>query len=150
LLRFRLSPCTDPREQATDRNTLVFKLQATCTRKPDAPKGDAVPAAELYENHEVTAGHLVWAPAGDQEEQFAAAGVRPGPTNPNIVLAKLRPGQAIDMELHAVKGVGKDHAKFTPVGAPPVLVLPSPRETHAEAVSDGVVPPASAHHLEPG
>jgi DNA-directed RNA polymerase I and III subunit RPAC1 len=136
LLHFRLSPCTDPREQATDRNTLVFKLQATCTRKPDAPKGDAVPAAELYENHEVTAGHLVWAPAGDQEEQFAAAGVRPG--------------QAIDMELHAVKGVGKDHAKFTPVGAFRVPMSPWPRETHAEVLSDGVVPPAPAYHPEPG
>jgi DNA-directed RNA polymerase I and III subunit RPAC1 len=40
----------------------------------------------------------------------------PVPTNPNIVLAKLRPGQEIDMELHAVKSVGKDHAKFCPVG----------------------------------
>ena len=40
----------------------------------------------------------------------------PAPTNPNIVLAKLRPGQAVEMEMHAVKGVGKDHAKFSPVG----------------------------------
>lgn len=41
----------------------------------------------------------------------------PAPTNGNIVLAKLRPGQEIDMELHAIKGLGKDHAKFSPVGA---------------------------------
>lgn len=59
--------------------------------------------------------HLKWTPAGEQEEVFA--GKPPAPTNPNIVLAKLRPGQQINMELHAVKGVGKDHAKFSPVGA---------------------------------
>ena len=32
------------------------------------------------------------------------------------MLAKLRPGQEIDMELHAVKNVGKEHAKWSPVG----------------------------------
>lgn len=32
------------------------------------------------------------------------------------MLAKLRPGQEIEMELHAIKGVGKDHAKWSPVG----------------------------------
>ena len=33
-----------------------------------------------------------------------------------IVLAKLRPGQEVEMELHAIKGLGKDHAKWSPVG----------------------------------
>jgi DNA-directed RNA polymerases I and III subunit RPAC1 len=107
---------SDSREQATDRNTLVFKLQVNCTRKPGAPKGSALPADELYDHHQVTAGDLVWAPAGDQEEAFKDMPL-PGPTNPDIVLAKLRPGQSVDMELHAVKGVGKDHAKFSPVGS---------------------------------
>lgn len=40
----------------------------------------------------------------------------PAPTNPNIVLIKLRPGQALDFECHAVKNVGKEHAKWSPVG----------------------------------
>jgi len=56
----------------------------------------------------------MWKPAGEQTEVFAAN--PPAPTNPNIVLAKLRPGQAVDIEVHAIKGVGKDHAKFSPVG----------------------------------
>lgn len=59
-------------------------------------------------------------PAGEQETIFA--GSPPGPTNENIVLTKLRPGQAVNMEVHAVKGVGKDHAKFSPVGEYPVRV----------------------------
>lgn len=34
------------------------------------------------------------------------------PTRRHLQLA---PGQAIELEAHAVKGVGKDHAKFSPV-----------------------------------
>ena len=33
----------------------------------------------------------------------------------DIVLAKLAPGETLELEAHAVKGVGKDHAKFSPV-----------------------------------
>ena len=40
--------------------------------------------------------------------------------NKDIVLAKLRPGQVIDVEMHAIKGVGKEHAKWSPVGEHPV------------------------------
>lgn len=41
----------------------------------------------------------------------------------DIVLAKLRPGQEIDIELHAIKGVGKEHAKWSPVGKHPATYL---------------------------
>lgn len=53
-------------------------------------------------------------PKGEQVDIFKDN--PPAATNPNILLAKLRPGQEIEMELHAVKGVGKDHAKWSPVG----------------------------------
>ena len=36
--------------------------------------------------------------------------------NNDILIAKLRPGQEIDAMLHCVKGIGQDHAKFSPVG----------------------------------
>jgi DNA-directed RNA polymerase alpha subunit len=101
--------------QATDRNTLVFRLQLTCERKKGAKPSSEHPSPdELYINHELKSGHLQWVPQGEQAEVFADR--PPAPTNPNIVLAKLRPGQEVDMELHAVKSVGKDHAKFSPVG----------------------------------
>lgn len=32
-----------------------------------------------------------------------------------ILVAKMRPGQCIDLEAHAVKGKGADHAKWSPV-----------------------------------
>ena len=40
----------------------------------------------------------------------------PAPTRPKIVLAKMRPGQVISLECHAIKGIGQDHAKWSPVG----------------------------------
>lgn len=107
----------DTDDTATDRNTIVFSLELECSRNVSAPKGSTEPS-ELYINHELLSKHLHWKPAGDQQTAFEGFPT-PGPTNPDIVLAKLRPGQAVSMELHAVKGVGKDHAKFSPVGAYP-------------------------------
>ncbi|KAF5328835.1 hypothetical protein D9619_011685 [Psilocybe cf. subviscida] len=111
----------DINEPSTDRDTIVFKLEITCERNPKAPKGSLKPE-ELYINHEVLSSHLQWSPVGEQEDVFRAK--PPGPTNPNIVLAKLRPGQSVNMEMHAVKGIGKDHAKFSPVATASYRLLP--------------------------
>jgi DNA-directed RNA polymerases I and III subunit RPAC1 len=51
-------------------------------------------------------------PQGDQESRFPG-GVRP--VHEDILVAKLRPGQEIELEAHARRGIGKDHAKFSPV-----------------------------------
>lgn len=107
------------RDEATDRNTLVFKLDVTCTRKPKSAVARGTRKAEpepeeIYNHSIVTSGDLAWEPQGEQGEMFASN--PPRPTNENIVLAKLRPGQEISMEFHAVKGVGKEHAKWSPVG----------------------------------
>ena len=110
-----------------DRNTVVFTVDLTCERNQNAPKG-SVKDHELYINHELLSSHLVWVPAGEQDEVFA--GKPPAPINPNIVLAKLRPGQRVNMELHAVKGVGKDHAKFCPVSMFPSLFFTYSKKFH--------------------
>jgi len=55
----------------------------------------------------------VWEPKGEQEARLA--GKPASVINGDIVLAKLAHGQIIEFEAHAVKGVGKDHAKFSPV-----------------------------------
>ena len=101
-----------PNDQPTDRNTLIFKIKHECTRNFKAPK-DSKDPDELYFNSELRSSHITWEAAGLQLEVFAT---KPAPTKGDIVLAKLRPGQQVEMELHAVKGVGKDHAKFSPVG----------------------------------
>ena len=62
----------------------------------------------------VLSKQLKWVPIGEQGSQFTASDV--GPVEDEILLAKLRPGHELDLKLFAVKGIGKDHAKFQPVG----------------------------------
>ena len=65
------------------------------------------------ENGIVYSSDLKWIKQGSQEERLK--GIEPRPVHDDIVLAKLRPGQHISLECHAVRGTGKEHAKFSPV-----------------------------------
>jgi DNA-directed RNA polymerase I and III subunit RPAC1 len=75
---------------------------------------------------------LLWAPQGDQLSRFPlhSSGVGSGvgggirPLHEDILIAKLRPGQVIELEAHARKGVGKDHAKFSPVATASYRLMP--------------------------
>jgi DNA-directed RNA polymerase I and III subunit RPAC1 len=55
---------------------------------------------------------LIWMPQGDQESRFPD-GIRP--VHDDILIAKLRPGQEMELEAHAIRGNGRDHAKYSPV-----------------------------------
>lgn len=70
----------------------------------------------------VYADSLVWEPQGEQETMFAAD--PPRAVNPKILLAKLRPGQGIHVEMHAVKSIGRDHSKFSPVATATYRLMP--------------------------
>ena len=89
--------------------------------------GEAPPAAEdgapLRRFHHVYSSDFQWVPQGEQGERYAAA--PPAPVHSDILLAKLQPGQRIAVEMHAVKGVGKDHAKFSPVATASYRLLPA-------------------------
>lgn len=65
---------------------------------------------------------LIWEPKGIQAEKFKNNPIRP--VHDDILIAKLRPGQEIDMELHCHKGIGKDHAKWSPVATASYRLLP--------------------------
>lgn len=65
---------------------------------------------------------MVWEPKGTQAEDWTDD--PPRPVHSDILLAKLRPGQKIRLELHCVKGIGKDHAKFSPVCTASYRLLP--------------------------
>ncbi|KAF8469557.1 DNA-directed RNA polymerase [Kalaharituber pfeilii] len=106
----------------TDKDTVVLNLKVACERNPRASKTETDPE-KLFINPHVYARHLVFNPIGLQTTWFAPPGeIRP--TNPDILLAKLRPGQEIDIEMHCVKGIGKDHAKFSPVATASYRLLP--------------------------
>lgn len=115
----------DPREfqafpdneeaEATDENTIVFKLDVTCKYDPEHPNE---PTKALHST--IYSRDLEWVPQGNQEERFGS--IRP--VHEDILIAKLRPGQSIALEAHCRKGVGKDHAKFSPVSTASYRLLP--------------------------
>lgn len=108
-------------EKFTDENTIVMTLNVKCTRNPDAPK-DCTDPKILYRNAHIYARDLKFEPQGKQTETFAKCPVIP--TDPDILLAKLRPGQEISLRAHCILGIGGDHAKFSPVATASYRLLP--------------------------
>lgn len=115
-----------------DTNTIVMTLNVECrwaTQELDgrdgkklAKEGSTDPS-EKYVNSSVYAHQLKFQPEGTQKETFAG-GEAIRPMNPNILIAKLRPGQRIHLQCHCIKGVGSDHAKFSPVATASYRLLP--------------------------
>ncbi|CAM9019601.1 unnamed protein product [Wickerhamomyces anomalus] len=110
----------DEKDRFTDANTVVLTLDVSCTRNPHAPKNSTDPN-ELYRNSNVYAKDLKFEPQGNQLENFKNPVV---PADPDILLAKLRPGQEISLRVHCILGVGSDHAKFSPVATASYRLLP--------------------------
>lgn len=132
----------EPRGQgdpAHERNTVVLKLDASCRR--DARDGGRVVGER------VTAADLRWLPGGSQMPdetgcrfapggqartfgpQGAGAGAggaprEPRAVHPDLLLAKLKPGQNIALEAHCVVGTGREHAKWSPVATAWYRLLP--------------------------
>lgn len=111
-------------DSAADNNTVVLKLDVECTWNKEAPKGEHDPL-KLYKHAHVYARDLKYEPAGRQSEFFKEPDGIIRPVNPDILLAKMRPGQKIDMEMHCIKGIGADHAKFSPVATASYRLLPT-------------------------
>ncbi|XP_041418114.1 RNA polymerase I and III subunit C L homeolog isoform X1 [Xenopus laevis] len=71
----------------------------------------------------VYTGHMKWLPQGNQVDLFPETDP-PRPVHKDILIAQLRPGQEINVIMHCVKGIGKDHAKFSPVATASYRLLP--------------------------
>ena len=56
--------------------------------------------------------------------QAEALPQKPRPVHSDILLAKMRPGQAIELEAHCIKGIGREHAKWSPVATAWYKLLP--------------------------
>jgi DNA-directed RNA polymerase I and III subunit RPAC1 len=130
---FELEGHDESESVPSDYNTVVMKLDIECrwaTTQLDGRDGKALALAGSkdpevrYVNSNVLASDLVFEPQGQQTQLFSGENaIRP--TNPEILIAKLRPGQKISVRCHCVKGIGADHAKFSPVATASYRLLPS-------------------------
>lgn len=82
-------------EELSEFNYLTFKLHVVCGKEP----------MSVYSNQ------LKWVPQGNQLSRMSNV----KPVHSDILIAKLNPGQEIEAELICVKGIGKTHAKWSPV-----------------------------------
>lgn len=146
----------------TEHDTVVFKLDVTCRRingMKDPATGRMV-GGEL-ENEKVMAEQLQYLPGGSEipeetnchfgeDQQMALdldADIRP--VLEDILLAKMRPGQSIELEAHCTKGIGMDHAKWSPVATawyrlnPEVVLLKDITGERADELLDLCKPSSS-------
>lgn len=121
----------------TEKNTIVFSLQARCRRMQSG-----------LHNEYVRASHLKWLPNGSSmpsETKCRFGGNQQSIlphgaalVEPHIQLARLGPGQEIQLEAHCIKGRGAEHAKWSPVATawyklrPEIVVLKPVRGQDAE------------------
>lgn len=115
--------------EASSKDTLKFRLRAQCTRNAStAPKDSIAPPDKLYLQSTVMSGGITYVPfpASSDLDQLTELGLleTPRPVHDDIVLVKMRPGQRVHLEMDAVKGIGRDHAKFSPVATASYRMLP--------------------------
>ncbi len=106
-----------------DYNTVRLELNVTCTANKDAAPNETDPT-KAYHNAHVYARDIVFAPMGEQEKYFSGADAI-APVHPDILIAKMRPKQTINLTMHMHKGIGADHAKFSPVATASYRLLPT-------------------------
>mmetsp|Transcript_16775 Transcript_16775/g.30986 ORF Transcript_16775/g.30986 Transcript_16775/m.30986 type:complete len:358 (-) Transcript_16775:97-1170(-) len=93
-----------------EENSLMFKLRKVCEQ-------DKV---------SVYSRDLKWVPwSDDQAQRFQDD--PPRPVADDILIAQLRSGQEIECECHLEKGLGKEHAKWSPVCTAHYRLLPELR-----------------------
>lgn len=111
-------------EAPSEKNTVVFKMDITCRRdKTNRMVNDKVMSSDLH-----------WLPMGSEMPdetscRFASGqdslfSKPPAPVHKDILLAMMRPGQTIQLEAHCIKGIGKEHAKWSPVATAWYRLLP--------------------------
>lgn len=139
-------------DHATIENTIKFRVKVECRRRVNAPRDGEAHPDELYINHKILSGHMEYICADGQEKLLN--GHVPKPVHDDILLCKMRPGQAIDVEMHATKNIGKEHAKWSPVCTASYRMLPEvsipkqPDEKDAQKIKN--ICPADVFDLEEG
>lgn len=137
-LEFRKTPCEDTSNEP--KSVLLFGMNVVggdcpTTDRENEPNYDGINSSwegklpEYYTGPSgvVYSSHLVWMPFADQTSFIPPV----YPLHTNVPITKLRPGQRIHLYGRAIKSVGVDHAKFSPVCTafyrfvPKIVVSPS-------------------------
>uniref|UniRef100_A0A0N5B736 DNA-directed RNA polymerases I and III subunit RPAC1 n=1 Tax=Strongyloides papillosus TaxID=174720 RepID=A0A0N5B736_STREA len=116
--------CQDVEEElpVDPKKHLVFDFHVKCVESKVKSQVSSKGTTN-YENEVVKSSKLVWHPIGNQLEEFA--GDPPRMVHDDVIVAKLKGGQEIEAKLHCVKGIGRDHAKFSPVATASYRLLPT-------------------------
>lgn len=112
---------SDNTENGTEHDTLEFELKVKCTRKLKE-NVESASFDTLYKNHNIYSRQIKWIPKGKQSEVHKEIDI--GPISDDILISKMRPGHEFDIRMIAIKGIGKDHAKFSPVSTATYRLLP--------------------------
>ncbi|PHU31072.1 hypothetical protein BC332_03165 [Capsicum chinense] len=119
-----------------EKNTIVFKLHARCKKGSERlrvlsselkwlPNGsELILATESPASHSSTKPKTYTSFSSSQDTLPEFSNNPIAPKDADIIIAKLGPGQEIELEAHAVKGIGKTHAKWSPVATAWYRMLP--------------------------
>ena len=100
----------------TKENSIRFEFKVKCKRKPEfigktRKELEGLSRNEYLDNYMVYSNQIKYKPKGKRSK---IKGIRT--VHDNILIIKLEEGQEISAELFCHKGVGKTHAKWSPVG----------------------------------
>ncbi|KAK7247232.1 hypothetical protein RIF29_42110 [Crotalaria pallida] len=111
-------------DEKNEKNTIVFKLHVQCPiNKEDKTRQTRITDFKAKRNVDSKPKTFTsFSCSQDSLPEFSSN--PPRPTYLDIKLARLGAGQEIELEAHAVKGMGKTHAKWSPVATAWYRMLP--------------------------
>ncbi|XP_073047932.1 uncharacterized protein [Primulina eburnea] len=132
----RLFDYMSENDEPNEKNTIVFKLHVRCERgssrikvKSDElkwlPNGSELILNSDKSNADSSSKIRTYTSFNCSQDSLPEFSTNPiTPKHEDIIIAKLGPGQEIELEAHAVKGMGKVHAKWSPVATTWYRMLP--------------------------
>jgi len=137
-------------DEPNETNTIPFRMEVRCQKRGGHTAGGGGSSNVEVEGARVLSSDLQWVPQGDQEEK----GLDIRPVHDDILIARMRPGQEIELEAWCQKGIGKTHAKWSPVCTASYRLLPEIRLASPATATDTTTfsdtPLASAFDVEEG
>lgn len=121
--KFEWKPTDLDAAGTNQKHTIVFTLESKCERLQSNEPDKSGRREDLYKDYKVYSGDFKWEPLGNQEKVFSGKDII-RPVHKKILLAKLSGKQEIELKLHAIKGIGRDHAKFSPVATATYRLMP--------------------------